>query len=57
MESWLWPQWAVVAGYALSLILHAGFNGKDMDIKWNFALKLCSVTIAAFILYMGGFWS
>lgn len=43
--------------YAIALIVHASKNGEATNGKYNFALKLCSIALGAWILYMGGFWT
>lgn len=57
MSNWDWPQYVVAALYALNILAVANMHGKPRSGKRNFPGTAISVSLGAWILYMGGFWS
>lgn len=54
--SWNWPQYAVLTGTAISLLLAAHFHGKTRIGKWEFWPTLTAKIMLIIVLYYGGFW-
>lgn len=54
---WGWPQWAIIALFALGLAINAVRNGEPRTGNHEFSWTVIGVGINAWILWMGGFWS
>ena len=57
MYNWEWPQYAIAALYALSIVLTAAMHGRPKDGNHNVLATIVASAIGAWILYAGGFWS
>lgn len=56
MNSWGWPEWTWIALAFLALFIHAAMHGKPVAGNYNFMVKVLSIALTAFILFMGGFF-
>lgn len=56
MSQWGWPQWLMVGMWVASLSVHAGKNGEDAKIKYNFNMKMLGALVMFGWLCWGGFF-
>lgn len=55
-SAWGWPQWTMVVGMTLGLIIQAAYHGKPRE-AFSFPIGLVSFGLNLFILICGGFFS
>lgn len=52
----MWPQITYIVLMSMGLTGSIFLHGKERTDKYNFFIKLGSITITIIVLYCGGFW-
>lgn len=53
---WGWPQWTVVALWAMRILIDVSYDGEPRKGKHNGSLALFATVLSAVILWNGGFF-
>lgn len=57
MTNWGWPQWVVIAFFAMKFLLNIVKHDEPIKGDWNAGSALFWICAAAYILNKGGFFT